>query len=76
VSLRLSELMQHYFDFKSALRRFRRYAPYLASNFAFGNSLFNRLRNATDFGAIEDALEDFFRNDPPLRRRPNLNFLR
>jgi len=75
-SLRLSALLQKYFDFKSALRRFRRYAPYLASNFAFGNSLFNRLRNAADFGAIEDALEDFFRNDPPLRRRPNLNFLR
>jgi tRNA-dihydrouridine synthase B len=76
VSLRLSALVQQYFDFKSALRRFRRYAPYLASNFAFGNSLFNRLRNADDFSAIEAALEEFFRHDPALRRRPNLNFLR
>jgi tRNA-dihydrouridine synthase B len=76
VSLRLSTLLQHYFDFKSALRRFQRYAPYLASNFAFGNSLYNRLRHADDFSAIEAALDNFFRNDPPLRRRPNLNFLR
>jgi tRNA-dihydrouridine synthase B len=74
--LRLSELLQHYFDFKSALRRFQRYASYLASNFAFGNTLFNLLRNAGDFEAIEAALDNFFRNDPPLRQRPNLNFLR
>jgi tRNA-dihydrouridine synthase B len=76
VSLRLSTLLQRYFEPKSALRRFQRYAPYLASNFAFGNSLYNRLRNAADFKAIEAALESFFRNDPALRRRPNLNFLR
>jgi tRNA-dihydrouridine synthase B len=76
VSLRLSRLLQHYFDLKSALRRYHRYAPYLASNFAFGNTLYNRLRNAADFAAIEAALEDFFRNDPALRRLPNLNFLR
>ena len=75
-SLRLSALLQHYFNFKSALRRYQRYAPYLASNFAFGNTLFNRLRNAADFSAVEAALETFFRNDPPLRQRPNLNFLR
>ena len=76
VSLRLSRLLRHYFDLKSALRRYQRYAPYLASNFSFGNSLYNRLRNAADFEAIESALEDFFRKDPPLRHRPNLNFLR
>jgi tRNA-dihydrouridine synthase B len=76
VSLRLSTLLQHYFDGKSAMRRYQRYAPYLASNFAFGNSLYNRLRNAADFQTIETALEDFFRNNPTLLRRPNLNFLR
>jgi tRNA-dihydrouridine synthase B len=75
-ALRLSSLLPHYFDEKSALRRFQRYAPYLASNFAFGNSLLNRLRNAPDFHALEAALENFFQNNPPLRRRPNLNFLR
>ncbi len=75
-ALRLSALLQQYFDLKNALRRYKRYAPYLAANFAFGNSLFNRLRNAADFGAIDAELHDFFRKDPRLRKRPNLNFLR
>ena len=75
-ALRLSDLLQHYFEFKSALRRYRRYAPYLAANFAFGNTLFNRLRNAIDFNTIEDVLQEFFQNVPQRRCRPNLNFLR
>jgi tRNA-dihydrouridine synthase B len=75
-ALRLSALLQQYFDFKSALRRYQRFAPYLAANFAFGNSLFNRLRNAADFEAIAAVLNDFFRKDPQLLKRPNLNFLR
>jgi tRNA-dihydrouridine synthase len=75
-ALRLSALVQHYYEFKSALRRFQRYAPYLAANFAFGNSLFNRLRNAPDFETIDSVLQDFFQNDPQRRIQPNLNFLR
>ena len=73
---RLNALLQHYFDFKSALRRFKRYAPYLAANFAFGNSLYNRLRNAADFEAIDCILHEFFESNPQQRRRPNLNFMR
>ena len=73
---RLSALLQHYFDFKSALRRFQRYAPYLAANFAFGNSLFNRLRHAADFEAIDCILGEFFEKNPQQRLRPNLNFMR
>ena len=75
-ALRFSALLQQYFDLKNALRRYKRYASYLAANFAFGNSLFNRLRNATDFGTIDSVLHDFFRNDPRRRKLPNLNFLR
>ena len=76
VALRMSELLQHYFEFKSAMRRYQRYAPYMAANFAFGNSLFNRIRNAADFGSIDRIIHDFFKNNPQKRRRPNLNFLR
>jgi tRNA-dihydrouridine synthase B len=75
-ALRLSALLQKYFDLKSALRRFHRYAPYLAANFAFGNSLFNRLRNAANFETIDAIVNDFFQNDPRRLKRPNLNFLR
>ena len=75
-ALRLSALLRHYFEFKSALRRFQRYAPYLAANFAFGNTLYNRLRNAADFQAIDTILHDFFQNEPRKLSRPNLNFFR
>lgn len=75
-ALRMSLYLQHYFEFKSALRRYQRYAPYLAANFTFGNTLFNRLRNAADFQSIESILRDFFQNGPQLLLRPNLFFLR
>jgi tRNA-dihydrouridine synthase B len=75
VSLRLLALLQEYFEVKSALRRYQRYAAYLAANFAFGNSLYNRLRHAADFDAIASILQDFFKNNPRQLQRPNLNFL-
>jgi nifR3 family TIM-barrel protein len=75
VPLRLAELLKRYFDRKSALRRFKRYSLYLAANYLFGNSLYNRLRNASDFDAIEDVLHHFFDQDPQQRKRPNLNFM-
>ena len=75
VALRLAALLQTYFDTKSAIRRFRRYSAYLASNYVFGNSLFNRLRNADDFTAIEAILVQFFDQIPQQLKRPNLNFL-
>jgi nifR3 family TIM-barrel protein len=76
VALRLCRLLPHYFDPKSALRRFKRYATYLAANFTFGNSLYNRLRNAENFEAIETLLHEFFRQSPKELARPNMNFLR
>jgi nifR3 family TIM-barrel protein len=76
VALRLCELLQHYFDPQSALRRFKRYAAYLSAIFVFGNSLLNRLRNADDFSAIEVVLHDFFSKAPRQLKRPNMNFMR
>jgi tRNA-dihydrouridine synthase B len=75
-ALRLLALTQAHFDPALGLRRYKRYAAYLAANFAFGNTLYNRLRNAPDFDAIKKALEDFFRETPPPLQRPNLNLLR
>jgi nifR3 family TIM-barrel protein len=75
VSLRMATLLATYFDDKSALRRFKRYSAYLAANYAFGNSLYNRLRNAPDFAVIEDILKHFFEGQPQQLKRPNLNFM-
>ena len=76
VAVQLSELLPYYFEFKNAMRRFLRYAPYLAANFAFGNDLYNRLRNAPDFESIRIILHEFFIKKPRELNRPNMNFLR
>jgi len=75
-ALRLTALLDQYFEPVKALRRFKRYAAYLAANFAFGNTLYNQIRNAPDMAAARQAIIDFFENEPPERRRPNLNLLR
>lgn len=75
-ALRLTALLDQYFEPVKALRRFKRYAAYLAANFAFGNTLYNHIRNAPDMAAARQAVIDFFVNEPPERRRPNLNLLR
>ncbi len=70
------ELLKAYFDPPGALRRFKRYSAYLCANFVFGNVLYNRLRNAPHFCAIETMLDKFLSRSPRLLKRPNLNFLR
>jgi nifR3 family TIM-barrel protein len=76
VSLQVAALLRRYFDQTSALRRFKRYSAYLAANYLFGNSLYNRLRNAPDVSAVEDILKRFFQGEPKQLKRPNLNFMR
>jgi nifR3 family TIM-barrel protein len=76
VALRLCDLLALHFEPAKALRRFKRYAAYLAANFAFGNTLYNRIRNAPDMAAARQAVTNFFQNEPSERKRPNLNLLR
>lgn len=76
IALRLMHLLREHFDFISALRRFKRFGAYLAANFVFGNSLYNQIRNAPDFEAMEAVLVIFFNGKPKQLKRPNLNFLR
>ena len=75
-SLRLLQLLGQHFEPVTAMRRFRQYASYLASNFSFGNTLFNCIRRAPDLEASRAVLTDFFGRDPVELRRPNMNFLR
>ena len=75
VAVNLLELLRAHFTEVQALRRYQRYAVYLAANFTFGNSLYNRIRNAAHLDAIRDVLDDFFANDPIQCKRPNLNFM-
>jgi nifR3 family TIM-barrel protein len=75
-ALRLLALTRTHFDGVRALRRYKRYAAYLSANFVFGNSLFNRLRNAPDLATIEDTLNQFLDKDPKPLQQPNLNLMR
>ncbi|MCJ8500929.1 tRNA dihydrouridine synthase [Desulfatitalea alkaliphila] len=72
---RLLDLCFHYFDPVTAMRRFKRYSAYLAANFAYGNTLYNRIRNAPDLQAIDGVLTAFFQEPPQLLQRPNLNLM-
>lgn len=73
---RLLDLCAHHFDPVTALRRFKRYSAYLAANFAYGNTLYNGIRNAPDLQAIDEVLAAFFQEPPQLLQRPNLNLMR
>lgn len=75
-ALAMADKLEHHFEPKKALRRFKRYGAYLAANFAFGNTLYNRIRNADDMGQIRLALSKFFAGDPDMLKRPNMNLMR
>ena len=75
-ALRLLQLTRAHFDEMRAIRRYKRYATYLAANYAFGNSLYNRVRKAADLDEMTLILEDFFNAGQHRLRRPNLMFLR
>lgn len=75
-ALRLYDLTYHYFDPIRALRRLKRYGAYLAANFAFGNTLYNRIRNAKTPDEVHEAFILFFQNAPSQLNRPNMNLLK
>lgn len=75
-AMRLLDAIQVHFDTVSALRRMKRYSTYLAANFVFGNTLYNRIRIAKDMGEVKNVLLSFLKNNPQQLQRPNQNFMR
>lgn len=73
-ALNLLELMQHHFDARRALRRYKKFARYYSANFKFGHHFFTRIGNAVDLNAVRDELERFFSRRPQTVKRPNMNF--
>jgi nifR3 family TIM-barrel protein len=74
-AFRLLELLSVHYDPAAALRRFRRFAYYFASNFTFGHTFYSRIRSATDLAAVSAVLERFFESPPRLCSRLNRNYL-
>ncbi len=74
-ALKLTELIEKHFDLPMGLRRYKKFAQYFSGNFLFGNTLYNRIKNADCMDAIREIVKDFFTYPPALRLRPNMNFL-
>jgi len=75
-ALRLTHLLERYYQPATALRRFRRYAAYFSANFLYGHTLYSQLMRARDMDAVRDTLEGFFETTPEVVRRPNMNRFR
>jgi tRNA-dihydrouridine synthase len=74
-AFRLLELLATHYEPAAALRRFRRFAYYFASNFAFGHTFYSRVRSAADLEAVSAVLGRFFESPPRLCSRLNRNYL-
>ena len=75
IAFRLLSLLESHYEPAAALRRFNRFAYYFASNFTYGHSFYNRIRNTTDLKAAATELERFFESPPQLRSRLNQHYL-
>jgi len=68
--LMLSELLPCYFKEKSALRRFRLFSSYYATNFRFGHCLHTLMLRAQSMEAVKDSLTSFFETRPAILSHP------
>ena len=70
----LLDLMQHHFDERRALRRYKKFALYYSANFKFAHRFHTRIANTPDLAALREELEAFFSRQPETVSRPNMNF--
>jgi tRNA-dihydrouridine synthase B len=74
-ALKLTELIEKHYDHHMGLRRFKKFALYFAGNFHFGNTLYNRIKNAASMDEIREIIKNFFKVPTISYERPNMNFL-
>lgn len=75
-ALRLADLLEKHFDPPNALRRFRKFSLYYAANFQFGHTFYTGILRAGNMADARTAVYRFFRSEPALVSRPNINFFR
>ena len=75
-ALQLTHLLECYYQPKTALRRFQRFAGYFSANFLYGHTLYARLNKALNMDIIRDTLNRFFDIAPDVVQRPNMNRFR
>lgn len=70
---RLAELLDHHFDARRALRRYKRFMQYFAANFRFGHGLYGKVANLESLPEVAAVVDRFLETPPELNPRPNLN---
>jgi nifR3 family TIM-barrel protein len=75
-ALRLAHLLEIHYAPAAALRRLKKFSLYYAANFRFGHSFHTGILKAKDMADAKDAVSRFFRTEPDLISRPNINFFR
>jgi len=73
-AIRMAELLTKHYDPTRAIGRFKKFALYFSANFRFAHTFYSRMRNVKDMAAAKEVVRHFFRGNPELTSRPNMNF--
>ena len=74
-SLRMARLLFTHFDETTAVKQFKKWLPYFASNFKFSQNIFRKLVSCRTLASIENSVEAVFQSTPQISLRPNINLL-
>ena len=71
--MRMARLLFTHFDETTAVKLYKKWVPYFASNFKFSHDIFRKLFSCSDFDSIEKSVESVLKTDPEVALRPNIN---
>lgn len=74
-AMRMARLLFTHFNETTAVKQYKKWVPYFASNFKFSHDIFRKLFSCNDFDSIEKSVESVFQTDPEVALRPNINLL-
>lgn len=72
-ALETARLLFHHFDQKTAVKHFKKWLPYFASNFKFSHEIYKTLVTCSCLETIEKTLKTLFQSTPEVTSRPNIN---
>ena len=72
-AIRLTQLLMQYHDEKTAVKLFKKYAPYFAAGFKFGHAICKELLKGENMTSIQDIITRIGEKNPEASLRPNLH---
>ena len=73
VALKMTDKLETYYNPTRAIKRFKKFAIYFASNFRFGHALYSELCRGETMAEIRDNIHQLFAAVPEVISRPNMN---